>query len=182
MKENSTASSSLSLYLLCVLPPSWYSQTQAASRGRWQRRVTVSPRDTPWLGCSDREGRGTRTGSQPCPCTPSAAPLFSPDHTPLPLSPFSPCPHTHVAVPCSLPPATNLQWTRFGSHTAPPTPVAPHPHFHSPRMRATAIGAMRQEQLGASENAVGTRSDQRGNLISSLGTGWRHEVSTSCDK
>ena len=115
----------LSLYLTHDQRPSRCSQTQAAGRGRWQRRVTLSPRDTPWLGCSDREGRGTRTGdsSQPCPCTPSAAPLFSPDHTPLPLSPFSPCPHTHVAVPCSQPPATNLQGTRSWSHTGPPAPV-----------------------------------------------------------
>ena len=104
----------LSMYLAYDQRPSRYSQTQAAGRGRWQRSVTLSPRDTPWLGCSDREGRGTRTGdsSQSCHCTASSAPLFSPDHTPLPLSPFSPGPHTHAAVPCLLPPATNLQGTR----------------------------------------------------------------------
>ena len=91
-KENSVVSCFLSLYLAYDQRPSRYSQTQAASWGRWQRRVTLSPRDTPWLGCSDREGRGTRTGdsSQSCQCTACSAPLFSPDHTPLPLSPFSP--------------------------------------------------------------------------------------------
>ena len=146
----------LSMYLAYDQRPSRYSQTQAASWGRWQRRVTLSPSDTPWLGCSDREGRGTRTGdsSQSCQCTACSAPLFSPDHTPLPLSPFSPCPHTHVAVPCSQPPATNLHGTQSWSHTGPPTPVAPRPHGHSPRMRATTIGAMRQEQRGDSETAA----------------------------
>ena len=105
-----------------------------------------------------------------------------PYHTSLPLSPFSPCPHTHVAVPCSLPPATNLQGTRSWSHTGPPTPVAPRPHCHSPRMRASAIGAMRLQQLGDSATAAETGGVRRSNLTSSLGTGWRHEVSTSCDK
>ena len=150
---------------------SWQSRTRAASWGRWQRRVTVSPRDTPWLGCSDREGGGTGTGhsSQPCPCTPSCITLLSHAHAALPLSPFSPCPRTHVAVPCSLPPATNLQGTRSWSHTGPPTPVAPRPHCHSPRMRASAIGAMRLQQLGDNETAVGSGSGRKCNLISPWG-------------
>ena len=92
-----------------------------------------------------------------------------PYHTSLPLSPFSPCPHTHVAVPCSLPPATNLQGTRSWSHTGPPTPVAPRPHCHSPRMRASAIGAMRLQQLGDNETAVGSGSGRKCNLISPWG-------------
>ena len=74
--------------------------------------MTGSPRDTPWLGCSDSEGRGTRTGdsSQPCPCTPSWAPLLSPStRTPpsvpiLPLSPYSRC--------CALLAATSHQPAR----------------------------------------------------------------------
>ena len=99
----------------------------------------------------DREGgvvRGTAVSLVPAH---HPQPLCSPpDHAPLPLSPFSPYPHTHrSAVPCSLPPATNLQGTRFRSHTGPPTPVAPCPRCHSPRMRATTIGAMKQEQRGA---------------------------------
>ena len=101
---------------------------------------------------------------------------WPPDHTPLPLSPFSPCPHTHVAVPCSQPPATNLQGTRSWSHTGPPTPVAPRPHCHSPRMWATAIGAMRQEQLGDSESAAEKRSGRRAAVSSSFG---QHAVMSS---
>ena len=89
-------------------------------------------------------------------------PLCSPPaHTPLPLSPFSPSPDTHLAVPCLLPPATNLQGTRSWSHTGPPTPVAPRPHCHSPRKGAMAIGAMRQEQLGDSETAAEKGSGRR---------------------
>ena len=89
-------------------------------------------------------------------------PLCWPPHqAPLPPSPFSPCPHTHVAVPCSLPPATNLQGAQSWSHTEPPTPVAPRPHCHSPRMRSTTIGAMRQEQLGDSETAAEEGSGRR---------------------
>ena len=91
---------------------------------------------------------------------------WPPDHS---LSPFSPCPRTHVAVPCSLPPATNLQGTRSWSHTGPPTPVAPRPHCHSPRMRASAIGAMRLQQLGDNETAVGSGSGRKCNLISPWG-------------
>ena len=72
-------------------------------------------------------------------------------------------------MPCSLPPATNLQGTRSWSHTGPPTPVAPRPHGHSPRMRATANGAMRQEQLGDSESAAEKRSGRRAAVCSSCG-------------
>ena len=79
------------------------------------------------------------------------------------------CPHTHVAVPCSLPPATNLQGTRSWSHTGPPTPVAPCLHCHSPRKRATSIGALRQEHLGDSESAVEKRSGRRAAVCSSCG-------------
>ena len=45
-------------------------------------------------------------------------------------------------------------------------PVAPHPHCHSPRMRATAIGAMRQEQLGDSETAAEEGSGQEQLFVS----------------
>ena len=97
-------------------------------------------------------------------------PLCSlPDHAPLPLSPFSLCSHTHIAVPRLLSPATNLQGTQFRSHTGPPTPVAPHPHCHSPRKRATVIGAMRQEQLGDSATAVEKESGRRAVVSSSCG-------------
>ena len=75
------------------------------------------------------------------------------------LCPHSP--HTHVVVPCSLPPATNLQGTQSWSHSGPPTPMAIHPHGHSPRMRFTAIDAMRQEQRGDSETAAEKGSGRR---------------------
>ena len=104
-------------------------------------------------------GQGTAVSLVPAH---SPQPLcWLPDDAPLPLSPFSLLPHTHVAVPCSEPPATNLQGTRSWSHTEPPTPVAPRPHCHSPRMRSTTIGAMRQEQLGDSETAVEEGSGPR---------------------
>ena len=97
--------------------------------------------------------------------------ILSPSAAPLPslhsLRPHSP--HTHVAVPCSQPPATNLQGTWSWSHTGPPTPVAPCLHCHSPRMRATSIGAMRQEHLGDSESAVEKRSGRRAVVSSSCG-------------
>ena len=104
---------------------------------------------------------------------PSALPL----HSHPSLCPHSP--HTHVAVPCSLSPATNLQGTWSWSHTGPPTPVAPCPHGHSPRMRATANGAIRQEQRGDSETAVKKGSGRRAAVSSHFRIEF-HDVTSPC--
>ena len=104
--------------------------------------------------------------------------LLGPSAGPLPslrsLHPHSP--HTHVAVPSTQSPATNLQGTQSWSHTGPPTPVAPRPHCHSPKMRATTIGAMKQEQLVDSESAAEKRSGRRAAVSSSCG---QHAVMSS---
>ena len=123
-------------------------------------------------------GQGTAVSLVPA--HPPGPPCRPTDHTPLPQSPFSPCPHTHIAVPCSLPPATNLQGTRSWSHTGPATPMAPRPLCHSPRMRATTVGAMRQEQRGDSETAVKKGSGRRAAVSSHFGIEF-HDVTSPCD-
>ena len=116
------------------------------------------PRGHPLAGVQRQGGSGHKDRGQQSAL--SLHTILSPSAGPLTMLP-SLCPHTHVAVPCSLPPATNLQGTQSWSHSGPPTPVTPHPHCHSPRIRATAIGAARQEQPGDSETAAEEGSGRR---------------------
>ena len=101
-------------------------------------------------------GQGTAVSLVPA--HPPGPLCWPPDHAPLPLSPYSRC--------CALLAATSHQPARD-------TVLVPHRATNSrgttSPLRATANGAMRQEQPGDSESAAEKRSGRRAAVCSSCG-------------